>query len=375
MKRFVVVCMVLTCASVVVGAERKPNVLMIAVDDLNDWVGFLSGHANAYTPNMDRLAARGTVFENAHCQAPICGPSRASLMSGLLPSTTGIYGQIKDDQIRKDNAATKNVTFMPEYFRNAGYKTMGIGKLFHDHAPKGVFEVSGGRKGGFGPYPKKRIKWPTPEVNKKIFLGKKYKTSTDWGAFPDKDEKMPDYDNATWAVDQLQQVHDRPFFLAVGFARPHVPWLVPQKWFDLHPIDKVQLPPYVKGDQDDVPEISKRMHEMEQMPTAEWAQSSGKWKEIVQAYLACTSFADACVGRVLDALDKSTYADNTIVVLWTDHGYHLGEKNPFASAYLAAVYWWTQGTFWRHSVTNRYCSEVRLTCMCSSINRRACSPV
>ena len=139
--------------------RKKPNVLFIAVDDLNDWIGCMEGHPNTRTPNIDKLAARGILFTNAHCQAPICGPSRASLMTGLLPSTTGIYGQIEDDDIGKSNAVTQTCTYLPEYFKQNGYKTMGIGKLFHKHAPKGVFDISAGRVPGFGPKPEKRMKW------------------------------------------------------------------------------------------------------------------------------------------------------------------------------------------------------------------------
>ena len=304
-------------------AKKQPNVLFIAVDDLNDWIGCMAGHPNTKTPNIDKLAARGTVFTNAHCQAPLCGPSRASLMSGLYPSTTGIYGQIEDEDIRKSNAATQTCTFLPEYFKQNGYKTMGIGKLFHRHAPKGVFDVSGGRVPGFGPVPEKRMKWEGKS-------GPDYGgTSTDWGAFPEKDEDMPDYHSAQWAKERLAEDHDKPFFLGVGFLRPHVPWHVPQKWFDMHPADQLQMPPYLPNDYDDIPETGKKVAELPMMPTTEWAIKTGEWKNIVQAYLACISFVDHYVGEVLTALENSKYADNTIIVLWSDHGYHIGEKNRF----------------------------------------------
>ncbi|MEM7373538.1 MAG: DUF1961 family protein [Bacteroidota bacterium] len=302
----------------------RPNVLFIAVDDLNDWIGCMQDqssrqdHPKAKTPNMDRLARRGTLFMNAHCQAPICGPSRASLMSGLRPSTTGIYGQINDKNLRKAHPVLETIAFLPEYFGQQGYKTMGVGKLFHQHAPKGVFEVSGGRVAGFGPKPPNRLKWDRKG------------TSTDWGPFPEHDSLMPDYGTAQWAVDQLQQSHDRPFFLGVGFLRPHVPWHVPQQWFDLYPIDSVQTPPYQAHDTDDLPEISKRVAEVPMMPTTEWAIQTDQWADICQGYLASISFADHYVGQVLDALEASPYANNTIVVLFSDHGYHLGEKNRFA---------------------------------------------
>ena len=298
-------------------SQTSPNVLFIAIDDLNTWQGFM-GHPHAQTPNMDRLAKRGTYFTEAHCQAPLCGPSRASLMSGLRPSTTGIYGQINDKFLREAHPKMANLTFLPEYFGKHGYKTMGIGKLFHQHAPEGVFEISGARVPGFGPKPEKRFKWDRKG------------TSTDWGAYPNSDSLMPDVQSAQWAAQKLGETHERPFFLAVGFLRPHVPWYVPPHWFDLYPLTQAYTPPYEKHDQGDIPEIAKRVAEVPMMPTTEWAIENKEWNAICQAYLASISFVDAQVGKVLDALEASPYADNTVIVLWSDHGYHLGEKNRFA---------------------------------------------
>lgn len=297
--------------------QPSPNVLFIAIDDLNTWQGFM-GHSYAQTPHMDKLAQAGTYFSNAYCQAPLCGPSRASLMSGKRPSTTGIYGQIQDVNLREAHPLLEELEFLPEYFANRGYKTMGIGKLFHQHAPEGVFELSGGRVSGFGPKPEKRFKWDQKG------------TSTDWGAFPKVDSLMPDFQSAEWAVDRLGEDHDRPFFLAVGFLRPHVPWYVPPKWFESYPLTQSFTPPYQENDQGDVPEIARRVAEVPMMPTTEWAKEQGEWNAICQAYLASVSFVDAQVGKVLKALESSEYADNTLIVLWSDHGYHLGEKNRFA---------------------------------------------
>ena len=305
-----------------IGQEKsdKPNVLMILVDDLNDWIGCMGGNPSVRTPNIDRLASRGLLFTNAHCQAPLSGPSRASLLTGLRPSTTGIYGMIPDDDIRKASEATTDVLFLPEYFAKNGYHTMGVGKIFHDHAPEGIFHESGGREKGFGPIlpDGKRFHW------------KGGYTQTDWGAFPETDEEMPDYRTAQWAVNQLNKKHDRPFFLAAGFLRPHVPWYVPQKWFDMYPAQSVTLPPYLKGDKDDVPPIARDMDKMDMMPTTEWAIANNQWNNMVQAYLACVSFVDHYIGEVLNALEKSEYRDNTIVVLLSDNGYRLGGKDIFA---------------------------------------------
>jgi arylsulfatase A-like enzyme len=211
----------------------------------------------------------------------------------------------------------KTVRFLPQYFKDHGYKTLGVGKIFHNHAPKEVFDVSGGRIQGFGPLPEKRIKWD------------KKGTSTDWGAYPSQDSLMYDYGYAQWATKQLKKSHDQPFFMAVGFIRPHVPWYAPKQWFDLYPSDELTLPSYLPNDWDDLPEIAKQIAFKGMMPTTDWAIESGEWSKIVQAYLACISFVDHQVGVVLDALENSAYKDNTIVVLWSDHGYELGEKGSF----------------------------------------------
>ena len=314
----------------VLNQPNKLNVLFIAIDDLNTWLGCLNNYSNTKTPNIDRLASQGVLFSNAHCQAPLCGPSRASLMTGLRPSTTGIYGMIGDDKIRNDeNPATKDITFLPEYFRQNGYYTMGIGKLFHDHAPDGVFDESGGRVKGFGPLPKERFVWDGFGTSKEK-TGKYGKTSTDWGAFPEQDSLMPDHESANWIIERLQKNYDKPFFMGLGFLRPHVPLYVPQKWFDMHPLEGIQTPPYLADDLNDIPNVGLQINDLPMMPSTEWAIKSGEWKKIIQAYLACVSFVDYELGRVLDALEKSKYAENTVIVLWSDHGYRLGEKGTFA---------------------------------------------
>jgi iduronate 2-sulfatase len=307
-------------------APGKPNVLFIAVDDLNDWIGVMNGHPNAKTPNLDRLASKGVLFTNAHCQAPLCGPSRASLMTGLRPSTSGIYGMIDDDLIRNDNEVTKEIVYLPEYFRNNGYHTMGIGKLFHTHAPEGAFDESGGREKGFGPLPEERFVWDGYGSGDENYG----RTNTDWGAFPANDSLMPDYRSSQWAIERLGRVYDQPFFLAVGYLRPHVPLYAPQKWFDLHQVEDLTMPPYKADDLTDIPEIGLMLNDLPMMPSTEWAIKNNEWANIVQAYLACVSFVDNQVGEVLKALENSKYADNTIVVMWSDHGYRLGEKGTFA---------------------------------------------
>lgn len=315
------------CSSEQVNSSA-PNVLLISVDDLNTFVGCL-GYQHVHTPNIDRLASQGVLFSNAHAQAPLCGPSRASVMTGLRPSTTGIYGQIDDDNISAVFPVENQITFMPQYFSDHGYYTMGVGKIFHNHAPENLFSKSGGRVKGFG---------PKPEGNT-YFKWNEKGTSTDWGAFPEDDRDMPDYQSAQWAIEQLSKQYNQPFFLAVGFLRPHVPWYVPEKWFDKYDKDKIVTPPYYPEDFDDLPEIARKIDDLPMFPSTSWAMETGEWENIIHAYLACVTFVDYYIGQLLDALEKSQYAKNTIVVLWSDHGYRLGQKGKFAKHCL-----WQEGT-------------------------------
>lgn len=298
-----------------------PNVLMICVDDLNDYIGGM-GHPDAITPNMDRLIRRGVLFTNAQCQSPLCGPSRAAIMTGLRPSTTGIYGLLKDNAVKNSNEATRNNIFLHQYFKDKGYYTMGIGKIFHESTPDGLLDENGGReKGIVGPFPPQKMNY---------LLGR---TDSDWGAFPENDEQMPDYRTAQWAIERLNRKYDHPFFLTVGFFRPHVPWHVPQKWFDLYDPEKLHKPPYSPADMEDLPPIALQI-ESSFMPSAEWAIANNQWSKALQGYLACISFVDHYIGEVLKALEAGPHARNTIVVLWSDHGYRMGEKNRFAKQHL-----------------------------------------
>ncbi len=292
----------------------KPNVLFIAIDDLNDWVGCLKGHPQTKTPNIDKLADQGVLFTNAHCQAPICGPSRASIFTGLYPSTTGNYLQLKDVNIKKANKAAMESILMPDYFESNGYKTMAVGKLYHNGDAAKSFDEYGGKFSWMGPKPEERINFDP------AWMGFPNGTQTDWGVYPGIDSLMTDYKSAQWTVNKLGEKHEKPFFLAVGFVRPHVPWYASQKWFDLFPVDSLDMPPYNPTDFDDIPEMGAKVAEVPMMPTTEWLKERGQWKDVVQAYLACIAFVDHQVGTILNALEKSPYADNTIVVLWSDHG-------------------------------------------------------
>jgi len=331
---FLRVPLVLAClapavpATAPAGDFTRPNILLILIDDLNDWIGAMDGHPNARTPNLDRLAARGTLFTNAHAAAPLCGPTRAALLSGLRPSTTGVYGH-NNLAILRRNSAIMRVPLLPQHFANHGYMTLATGKVFHEGSPPAAFDEVGVAKTNFGPSPKNRLAYTPPGGSGTI---------TDWGAFPDVDEKMPDHQSAQWAVERLRENHDRPFLLCVGFVRPHVPWTVPQHWFDLHPLEGIVRPPFRDNDLDDVPETARRFAHLPMMPTAEWMKQEQRWEKSIQAYHASVTFVDHQVGVVLDALADGPHAGDTIVVLLSDHGYHLGEKGI-----------WAKHTLWERS--------------------------
>jgi arylsulfatase A-like enzyme len=298
------------------GANR-PNVLMIAIDDLNDWIGCLGGHPQVQTPHMDALAARGTLFRNAHCQSPLCNPSRTSLLTGLRPSTTGIY--TLRPGLRSVPALEQSVT-LPQHFHQHGYFTFGCGKVFHDGAiPPAMrgreFETWGPAPG----MPRPPLKFVHPPDDHPLM---------DWGVFPPDDHQQADWQIADAGIEQIRNAPaDRPFFIAVGFRLPHVPLFASQKWFDLYPEQDVLLPPYLKSDRDDVPEFSWYLYWKLPEPRLSWLRAEGQWKPLVRAYLASTSFVDSQVGRVLAALEESGRAEDTVVCLWSDHGWHLGEKD------------------------------------------------
>jgi arylsulfatase A-like enzyme len=299
----------------ILNAQRSTarNVLFIGIDDLNDWIGCLGGHPGARTPNLDRLAARGVLFTRAYCAAPLCNPSRAALFTGLRPSTTGVY----DNNQPFRQSPGKDAVTLTQYFRTHGYKPMGSGKMFHDAFPDppswDEYYPSLNRQKPADPQPAKLPANGIPET-----------TNFDWGPLENPDREMGDYQVVDWVTGQLARKQDKPFFLACGLFRPHLPWYVPAKYFDLHPLDSIQIPSIKPDDLDDIPPLGKKMAR----PDGDHRKviEHKQWRKAVQAYLASISFADAQVGRVLDALDRSVYKDNTTIVVWSDHGWHLGEK-------------------------------------------------
>ena len=300
-------------------AEAKPNVLLIAVDDLNDWVGCLAGHPDTRTPNIDRLAKRGVLFTNAHCQAPICNPSRTSIMFGMRPSTTGFY----DNKVHgaRTLAFTSKHLSMPRCFAANGYKTLTTGKIYHTSAlPPNDFEVVGPRPG------QRNRRDKVIQTDRPASLHKLW----DFGPQSYAEESFNDYVDATWAIGKLREKHDRPFFMAMGFYRPHVPFFSPERVHNSPDLLDGFALPVVKGDDwSDLPPAARELTmTITHLPQHSWMQrnNNAKWKEAVHAYLACVRWTDEQLGRVLQALDASGHADNTIIVFYSDHGFHLGEK-------------------------------------------------
>ncbi len=296
-------------------AAEKPDVLFIAIDDQNDWIGCLGGHPQIKTPHIDKLAARGTLFTNAHCQAPLCNPSRTSLLTGRRPESTGIYGL--SPSFRSVDGL-KDIVSLPQHMRRNGYKNFTTGKIYHGPIGRGKkddeFDVIG-PGGGVGAKPDKKLV-NTPSNNPLV----------DWGTFPHRDEDKGDWQITDWAIKQLDGSHTQPFFLSVGYFLPHVPCYVTQKWYDLYPVETLKLPPVQRHDRDDTPRFSWYLHWKLPEPRLKFLEEAKQWENLVRSYLASTSFVDAQIGRLLEALERNGHGKNTVVVLWSDHGWHLGEK-------------------------------------------------
>jgi arylsulfatase A-like enzyme len=303
MRHLIAACLLLSLPVSAAELPARPNVLFIAIDDLNHWVGYLGRNAQTKTPNIDRLAARGVWFTRSYCAAPVCNPSRAALMSGLRPGASGVYENDNDWRrvIPQDLPLTTA-------FRKAGYYVCGAGKIYHEAYR---------RPAEWDDYLENAGKDPEPKGNTGV--GGIRFAPLDCG-----DEDLREWKITGYGIRQLQKKHDKPFFLAVGLHKPHMPWNVPRKYYDMHPLKDIQLPPYREDDLADLPPAGVRMAR----PDGDHALmlESGRWKEAIQGYLAAISYCDAMVGRLLEAFDKSAYRDNTIICFWSDHGWHLGEK-------------------------------------------------
>ena len=304
---------VLILSAVCVLAAERPNVLFIAIDDMNDWTGFLGGHPQAKTPNMDALARKGVNFTNAHCPAPGCSPSRNALLYGVEPFNSGLYAFY--DQAGFSGKVLTDCASLPQFFKANGYNTYGSGKIHHRREPTDVEWTE------FHEPPKTNpLKFDDVEG---YHYGKGGKMRFSPTLNPLKDHR--DYANTSFGVEVLKREHEKPFFLAVGIVRPHLPFTAPKQFFDLYPMEVE--PPRIKADDHaDIPAVGRAMAKLSDDRKFKQAKA---WNKVRRAYLACISWADHNVGRLIDALEASPYADNTVVVLWSDHGYGMGEKKHF----------------------------------------------
>ena len=297
--------------------RSRPNVLFISIDDLNDWIEPLGGHPQARTPNLNRMAKDGVVFSSAYCAAPACLPSRAALMSGKAPYESGIYA---NGQVWRQ--VLPDAVTIPQYFSANGYFSAGAGKIFHNDQPdpQSWDDYFPSKKKHFPPYIYPETRPQNMPYSKGMYV------EFDWWAHDKPDEETGDYKSVKWISDQLHREHDKPFFLACGLYRPHLPWFVPKKYFDMFDLDEIELPKVIENDWDDLPERAIKLAAGSKRVYHEPVLEHGKWKEAVRAYLASIAYADAMLGKLLDALQSSAYADNTVIVLWSDHGWQLGEK-------------------------------------------------
>lgn len=349
---FAVVLGVLSTSTGILAADR-PNVLLIAVDDLNDWVGFLDGHPQAKTPNMDRLANRGVVFTNAHCGSPACNPSRAIVFSGMMPWKTGVWS----NQSKKLFQQHPEANVIPRVLSNAGYETLGTGKLMHSSgkANSVMFHQHFNPEQRWSPFSRQQVRYTERELPSKGTSNPRHLVrredgqtvvlplnrmpsdrnpqkndgeSFDWGPLDVPDSAMGDTQITDWAIERLNSgFAGKPFFLGVGYYRPHIPLFAPSHYFERFADIDVATPPVSDDDLDDLSAAARRWA-IEPVTAGRHSTviEHAQWKAAVQAYLACTTFVDRQIGRLLDAIDAGPFADNTLIVLWSDHGWHLGEK-------------------------------------------------
>jgi arylsulfatase A-like enzyme len=312
----------MTLASMAADAPAKPNILLIIADDLNNWIGPNKGHPQVKTPNLDKLAARGVTFQNAQASAPLCNPSRASFMSGQRPSTTGIYDNQQPAMPHLPRGVCLN-----DYVRKFGYTSLGAGKIYHyrqyreEDWDKVVFYQDDtlpnhGAKRRPGPFGYRMFTEGKPDAE---FNEQRAES------------ELVDARSVSWCIDQLGQQKSN-FFMACGVHRPHTYWDVPKKYFDMYPLDSIKIPAVLTNDLADVPPAGVAFAKPNGVHQD--ILKAGIWQDRVRAYLAAISYADAQIGRLLDAVDKSKYRDNTIIIFVGDNGWHLGEKQHWAKSAL-----------------------------------------
>ena len=292
---------------------KPPNVLFIVSDELTRWLGFTKEYpGKMHTPNIDRLANRGVAFTRAYCNAPACNPSRASFLSGMRPSTSGAYYGEKFREILPDAVA------LPQHFRENGYRSVGGGKIFHSFEREDERSWDEYRDYVASPRPDP---YPEPMVSG-------YKDHI-WAPVAVEDREMDgDYGTASWAIDNLKRDREKPLFLGVGFFKPHHPLVAPQRYFDLYPLGEVRRPVVRSDDVSDLSDYGKYFaYRRDPQLSHQRIVAGNQWEKAIRGYLAAVSFMDAQLGRILDALDASGQASNTVIVFFGDNGMHFGEKD------------------------------------------------
>ncbi len=302
------------------GAQR-PNVLFISVDDMNNDLGTY-GHPLVKSPSIDKLAAEGVRFDRAYCQFPFCSPSRSSVMTGLRPDETRVF-----DLRYHFRQGLPDVVTLPQLFMKHGYFAARVGKIYHYGNPGEI-----GTSGLDDPASWDKVVNPSGRdktlESRVINYTPKRGLGSSLSMYADPEGKDEDYTDgkvATEAIRLMEENKDRPFFLAVGFYKPHCPYIVPAKYFDLYPLDEIKLPVVPANYSDTVPAAALASTQ----PWPLLGVTTAQARETVRAYYATLSFVDAQVGRVMEALDRLKLRENTIVVFWSDHGYHLGDHGLF----------------------------------------------
>jgi len=324
MKYFIVLFLCLLCFSCQKKIDKKPeanqpNVIFISIDDLNDWIEPLGGHPQAKTPNITMFSNEAVTFNRAYTASPGCNPSRGAILTGLHTYTSGLYSNYQD---WREIPIMKEGPTLNRYFKNNGYYTAGAGKIYHYDQT----DV----EGWDDYFPSKTKPMPADNLpeNRPLNMPRyKYMYGMfDWGALDIDDEQTADYQSVNYIKEQLNRKHDKPFFLACGIYRPHVPWYVPKKYYDMFPLDSVMLPKIKADDTSDLGAFAQKEIIERGGNYNKHVIAANQQKKATQGYLASIAYADAMFGNLMKALKESDYANNTIVVLWSDHGWQLGEK-------------------------------------------------
>lgn len=331
-------------------ADQKPNILFIAIDDLNDWIGCLDGHPQTLTPNIDHLASRGILFTNAHCTSPACKPSRAAIFSGLMPQKTGVWSN-KSKSLRE---LRPDILKLPQAFAKAGYQTLGSGKLHHSSNCEETFLEYFKVGQRWSPITQQKANYLPTELRSKGTNNPRHVVqiptgneiilplnrmpsdrapnslsgeSFDWGEWSVPDTDFGDTKITNWAISKLKKTNNQPLFLAVGYYRPHIPLWAPKRFFTRFKNNPGERPPVINDDLADLGELGKiRALEADTAGLHETVTKHKQWSKAIEAYLSCISYVDEEIGRLIKALDRTEYSENTIIILWSDHGWHLGEK-------------------------------------------------